>query len=198
MIMNPDSGPGASQDANYASAAASAQQAGIAVLGYVSTSYGARPVLEVENDINTYKSWYGVDGIFLDEVHSDAAWLPYYTTLAACIRAGQGGFVMLNPGMAPAEGYVKLADTTIVFEDSYAVYKGWKPPSWMYKYPAGKFTHLVHTAINATQLTRAIALSRSRNAGMIYITNDILANPWDSLPSYWATELSALTAKCFP
>jgi hypothetical protein len=196
MIMNPNSGPSTIKDANYASAVAKAQAAGVKVLGYVATNYGNRPVVDVKNEINAYKSWYGVDGIFLDEVHYDAAYLPYYKTLATYIRAAKGGFVMLNPGMVPAEGYVKLADTTVVFEDSYADYVGWVPPSWMYKYPAGKLTHLVYKAADATQLTNAINLSRSRNAGMIYITNDVLNNPWDTLPTYWTSEVNTMTAKC--
>jgi hypothetical protein len=198
MIMNPNSGPGTVKDANYAKAVASAQAAGVKVLGYVATSYGRRTSVELANDIKAYKEWYGVDGIFLDEVRSDAAALNYYKTLVNYIRATKGGFVMLNPGVVPAEGYVKLADTTIVFEDSYADYLRWVPPSWMYKYPAGKLTHLVYSAADTTQLTNAINLSRNRNAGMIYITNDVLANPWDTLPTYWAKEVSIMTAKCAP
>ncbi len=196
IIMNPDSGPSMIKDANYASAVASAQAAGIKVLGYVYTNYGKRPALDVRNDIYLYKSWYGVDGIFLDETSSDAALLSYYKSIATYIRAGKGGFVMLNPGVEPAEGYVKLADTTIVFEDSYADYVQWAPPAWMYKYPAAKLTHLVYNAVDTVQMTNAINLSRSRNAGMIYITNDVFDNPWDTLPTYWTSELSAMTAKC--
>ena len=30
------------------------------------------------------------------------------------------------------------------------------------------------------------------NAGYIYITNDQLPNPWDTLPSYWAQEVSLI------
>jgi len=197
MIMNPDSGPSSSQDEEYVRAVQSAQEAGIKVLGYVHTSYGSRPATEVENDIDLYKLWYGVDGIFLDETSSDAALLPYYKTLATYIRAGQGGFVMLNPGMVPAEGYIKLADTTIVFEDSYALYKKWVQPSWIYKYPAGKLTHLVYDAANIKQLTNAVALSRKRNAGMIYITNDAFDDPWDTLPTYWTTEVNRMTSRCY-
>lgn len=198
MVMNPNSGPGSSQDAAYLNAVRTAQAAGIKVLGYVYTNYSKRPLQEAANDINAYKTWYGVDGIFLDETSSDAAALTYYKTLANYIRGGKGGFVMLNPGISPAEGYIKLADTTVVFEDSYTAYQAWLPESWMYKYPAGKFTHLVYGVANTTQLTNSINLSRSRNAGMIYITNDVLDNPWDTLPSYWTTEVSTMTAKCYP
>jgi len=37
-VMNPDSGPGASRDPNYAAAVQSAEAAGVTVVGYVYTS----------------------------------------------------------------------------------------------------------------------------------------------------------------
>jgi len=42
IIFNPDNGPGTVTKAGYAAAIAQAQAAGIYVLGYVSTQYGAR------------------------------------------------------------------------------------------------------------------------------------------------------------
>ena len=41
-IINPNSGPGAAQNADYADQVASSQAAGLVVLGYVHTSYGNR------------------------------------------------------------------------------------------------------------------------------------------------------------
>ncbi|WP_295449693.1 spherulation-specific family 4 protein [uncultured Thiodictyon sp.] len=196
MIMNPDSGPGASKDANYVSAVNAAQAAGIKVLGYVHTNYGSRPISQVQTEINLYKRWYGVDGIFLDQTAPSATDLAYYQSLASYIRGRNNSFVMLNPGVIPDQRYVTLADTTVVFEQSYAAYRTWVPPSWIHDYPAAKFTHLVHTTTTSAQMASAIELSRSRNAGLVYVTHDIPTNPWDSLPIYWQTELITLTTKC--
>ena len=198
LVMNPDSGPGLSQNLEYVEAVQAAQAAGITVLGYVYTSYGSRSSLELAVDIEAYKEWYGVDGIFLDEVRSDTAGLEYYKELVTSIKASKGSFVMLNPGLVPDEGYVKMADTTIVFEDSYADYRKWTPPAWLYKYPAGKITHLVYGVASVNKMKIAVNLSRRRNAGMIYITDDLLPNPWDSLPSYWTAERNRLIARCAP
>ena len=35
--------------------------------------------------------------------------------------------------------------------------------------------------------------SKSLNAGYIYVTGDVLPNPWDTLPldSYWTNEIAA-------
>ena len=41
------------------------------MLGYVATTFGARPAADVEADAARYRDWYGVDGIFLDEVADD-------------------------------------------------------------------------------------------------------------------------------
>jgi hypothetical protein len=31
-----------------------------------------------------------------------------------------------------------------------------------------------------------LVLAIARNAGGIYVTDDVLANPWDRLPNYWS------------
>jgi len=43
-------------------------------------------------------------------------------------------------------------------------------------------------------MTQAIAWSKQRHAGWVYVTNDNLPNPWDTLPSdpYWSNELNAI------
>src|SRR5579859_2138294 len=43
-IINPNSGPGASKDSNYANQVVTSQAAGLHVLGYVYTSYGSRSI----------------------------------------------------------------------------------------------------------------------------------------------------------
>jgi len=50
--LNPNSGPGTSQDSNYVQALANLHQAGGKVTAYVHTSYGTRPLADVESDIN--------------------------------------------------------------------------------------------------------------------------------------------------
>jgi hypothetical protein len=43
-------------------------------------------------------------------------------------------------------------------------------------------------------MLQAVAWSKQRNAGWVYVTNDDLPNPWDTLPSdpYWSNELNAI------
>ncbi|MGB8703261.1 MAG: spherulation-specific family 4 protein [Thermosynechococcaceae cyanobacterium] len=196
MIMNPNSGPGGALDPSYVTAVANAQAVGIKVLGYVPTSYGNRAASLVKSDINLYRNWYKVDGIFFDETASVANKISYYKSLAQYVRSGRGNFVMLNPGIFPDQGYMKIADRVIVFENTYSAYvRSWTPPTWLYNYPAQRFVHLVH-ATSAAQLGNAVTLSTQRNASSVFITNDVLPNPWDTLPSYWNKALSTLKQKC--
>lgn len=196
MVMNPASGPGASLNSDYVAAVNKAQAAGIKVIGYVHTSYGSRDAAVVKSEIDAYKAWYGVSGIFLDEVSSDAALIPYYQDLAAHIRATPGTFVALNPGTIPDQGYMNVGDTVVVFEGNYDAYKTWSAPVWASQYPASKFVHLVYAASGTTRMKNAINWSRNRLAGNVYVTNDLLPNPWDTLPSYWSRELTQINKSC--
>jgi hypothetical protein len=51
-ILNPASGPGTAQDANYVSAVANLHHAGGQVIAYVHTSYATRAMSEVTNDVS--------------------------------------------------------------------------------------------------------------------------------------------------
>lgn len=196
MIMNPNSGPGTTQNSDYVAAVQNAQAVGVRVIGYVPTSYGTRSATAVKTEIDQYKTWYAVDGIFLDEVATSPNYLTYYKDLANYIRSTKGTLVMLNPGAVPAEDYIKLADITVVFEDTYSNYQNWQAPAWLFNYPSNKFAHLVHSTSDTTQMNNAIGLAVERNAGTIYVTDDVLPNPWDTLPTYWTNELTAIKTKC--
>ncbi len=192
MVMNPASGPGTSQDQNYVNAVNNSLAAGIKVLGYVYTSYGARDPAVVKSEIDLYKTWYNVSGIFLDEASSNIADVQYYQDLANYTRNTSGTFVALNPGTIPAEEYIIIGNTTVVFEGSYNTYKTWAPPNWVFNYSSYKFTHLVYSTSTSTKMKDAINRAQTNNSHYVYVTNDSLPNPWDTLPSYWSSELTKL------
>ncbi len=195
-VMNPDSGPGTARNRDYVAAVASARAAGIKVVGYVHTSYGARRAAVVLREIATYARWYGVDGIFLDEVASEAATAGYYRPMVDAIRASAGSLVVLNPGTFPAEEYMALGDVVMVFEGTYDEYRRLRVPSWIYGYPPHRFAHVVYNASTVSRLHNAVDWSRARNAGYLYVTHDRLPNPYDVLPRYLASEAQALTTGC--
>jgi hypothetical protein len=203
MVMNPYNGPGAAFDSGYAAAVSNAQAAGIQVMGYVYTSYGTRATNDVRNDIDTYESWYHVDGIFLDEVSPYPAQLYYYQDVDAYIQAYPGSTTILNPGVHPDEAYMGVGDIVLSFEGNYATYNNsFSLPAWAKTYPSDRFWHVVWNTTQNQMKTAIEQRSRQRNAGLVYVTNDGGTNglnPYDTLPtpfSYWTNELNKLQGWC--
>jgi hypothetical protein len=56
-IINPNSGPGGAANPDYASQVVHSRAAGLTVIGYVHTSYGARSAGEVQSEIDAYYAY---------------------------------------------------------------------------------------------------------------------------------------------
>jgi Spherulation-specific family 4 len=158
LVVNPDNGPGTVADVRYRRAVPAARAAGARVLGYVATTWGTRPAEAVKADIEHYRAWYAVDGIFFDEAAADESALPYYRALATGT-----GVVVLNPGVVPARGYFDIADVVVTFEGSFASYAERDEPRWLAR---ERTAHLVYAA------------PRPEAAGRVYMTTGELPNPW--------------------
>lgn len=186
LILNPSNGPGRKFDQNYLNAVQTVHAAGsnFLVYGYIYTKYGKCALRQVEGDIDNYYSWYGVDGIFVDETASAASLVSsYYQPLANYITAKKSGAgVMLNPGVYPDQSYLNIsvpsnsAFIVNVFEDSYSNYLTATVPSWAFSYPSSRFSHLVYST-SAAQMSNAVALSGQRNVQWVYVTDLGLPNP---------------------
>jgi hypothetical protein len=193
VIANPASGPGQARDASYVSVVAASRAAGVVVLGYVSTRWGTRPLGEVLQEIDDYRDWYGISSIFLDEAASAESGLPYYRQLSLAVRRTPGALVALNPGTVPDERYAALVDLLVVFEGDYSAYRAWTPPHWQDRYPRQRFWHLVY-ATPPGEAEQALQAAERHSAGVVYVTDAELDNPWDRLPSYWSQALEAVRA----
>ena len=192
LVINPSNGPGGEPTPAYRAAVRTAQRAGARVLGYVHTTYGARPAADVVADIDRYTSWYGVDGVFLDEASSDAARVGYYAALARHVRTGGAHrVVVLNPGVVPAREYFDLADVIVTFEGPYAAYGAAMDatPDWVRDQPPGRVAHLVY---DASRQQAMAAVSHPQQAGYLYATSGSLPDPWRTVPPYLHEEERAL------
>lgn len=197
-IVNPSNGPGTVADLDYVNQVKkSREEADLTVLGYVPTGYSNRDMIGVKEDIDRYYYWYGVDGIFFDEAATDCCKVScYYKNLYACVKAKGGkATVVLNPGTQTGECYMdRVSDIIVNFEGTYDTYaQNYSAPDWVSNYPATRFWHLVHTTPYA-DLKTAVSLSKQRNAGWVYVTPDVMPNPWDRLPEepYWGQQLQAV------
>jgi len=194
-VLNPNSGVGAVPNANLVQAVRDVRTAGVQVIGYVHTDYGRRATDEVVAEIERYSEWYGVDGIFLDEASTTCTDEAYYASLNASVkRTRSDAMTVLNPGTQTMECFMSVADVVITFEGNYDSYiADYVSPKWVASYPSGRFWHLVYGASTSVQMRGAVALSKSRRAGWIYVTPEELPNPWGTLPGegYWSEQLRA-------
>ena len=193
VVVNPGDGPGVRIDPAYSSTIEAARASGVRLLGYVPTTWGSRPPREVLRDVKTFRDWYGVTDVFLDEAATSSTLLPYYADLVEGIRSGMDGpLVALNPGTTPDEGYVSLCDVLVQFEGTRAAYARWSPPAWQRDYPRQRFWHVVY-GTSRRSMTAVLRRAARSGAGVVYATDRVLENPWNGLPPYWDAELRAVT-----
>jgi len=196
-VMNPASGPGTAANPDYQRVIDYCHARGQHVIGYVSTSYGSRSAATVIADIDAYYRFYpAIDGVFLDEMSNAPNTATYYRGLYAHIKAKPGARdVVGNPGAPAATAWqltTPVADAVIIFEGSSSTYQRWSPPSWALGRVASQISNLVYGA-SQPAMSQACALSKGRNAGYMYVTPDVLPNPWDTIPpaAYWSAEIAA-------
>lgn len=195
VIVNPDSGVGASKSSAYTGIVTNLKNKGIVPAGYVYTSNGTRAPSDVKLEIDEYYNWYGVTTIFFDEAATGSSYLPYYQDLYNYVKS-RGGMVILNPGTVPNEGYMSVSDVVTVFEDSYSNYAHTSFPAWTAKYSPFKIAVLVY-GCPAANLQDAVSQSRAQNAGYVYFT-DASRHQWSYLPSYIAAEKALLNGSSPP
>ena len=199
MILNPASGPGTAPNPEFRTAVQRAKANGSRVIGYIGTNYGLRPLWQSELYIRQYREWYGVQGVFLDQSPtSGTAQIGYYRTLARYIhRLSPGAPIWLNPGVYPDRAYMSVGSVVMAFEGSYQSYLGLKVPKWARHYPPDRFAHTIYAATRH-DLTDAVRLSIHRDAGYVFVTDDVTPNPYSALPSYWGHEAPSVAANCQP
>jgi hypothetical protein len=228
VVNGANNGPQVPFDQAWARTFRVLKDAGVRPLGYVDTGYlgaqlaGAGPAhttrpdgvgrgqssvaawrAQIVRDVEDWFRLYGPDGIFLDQTTAvcgpDGAYVRAYTELVAQIRKlATDTLVVLNPGRSVAECYKDVGDTLVTFEGTYSQYLNRTAPSWEREGAASRFWHLVYDVPDQRGMTKVIALSKERNAGYIYVTDDQLSpdgqeHPWDTIPpdGYWRSELTA-------
>ena len=189
-ILNPDSGPGRVVDTAYSEPIAAVEASGGRVIGYVDTAYGKRPSAAVLRDLVRYQSWYGLHGVFLDQVPSGRDHLAHYRRIVEAARRSGFGFFAINPGVIPDPGYVELADVVVTFEGPWLAYRDHATVDWTTDHPAERFCHLVHST-PPEELAAAQDLALERHVGAFYITEQSGANPWGSLSTQLAQTAAA-------
>jgi hypothetical protein len=187
-IVNPDSGPGATKDSAFTTGIAKLIAGDVQVIGYIATGYASHSLASMQAAIDQWKAFYPqTEGIFFDEQSDEAADVPYYRTLSQYAKARGLTYTVGNPGADTAEAFVGALDTMLIYES-----KGLPAPSklagWHTKYAVTNFGVIPYgTAFDAAFVAQA-----RQYVGYIYLQNDDLPNPWDTLPTYFGDLLAAL------
>ena len=210
VVANVADGPGEQRDDGWAAVMARARRQGIAVLGYVDTGYlggaGAgqqeRPAIDwlaaVQRDVSTWYALYGGDlgGIFFDRVRPAAEAAPTYRRLGQDVKGRHPGAVTaLNPGGVVPVDFAPVADVLVTFEGTFDRYRQSGPPGgeldWSPADPAGIW-HLVYD-VPGDRLDEVLDRSRRRHAGLLYVTEQSVPNPWGRLARYWDHLVAGVT-----
>ncbi|MEV7617345.1 spherulation-specific family 4 protein [Streptomyces sp. NPDC089799] len=178
VVLNPASGPGPRPDPAYRAAADALRAAGARLLGYVDSAYGARTAAETTAEFLRHRDWYGVDGCFLDRSSPSGEGLRACRRLVRSMRRLGAGTVVLNPGVHPDPGYLRLADLVVTFEGHWSTYvSSFSRPGWTFRHPPDRFCHLVY-GVPEPLTGLAVRTARERGAAIAGPVTGDLPNPW--------------------
>jgi len=177
---------------------AEAKAKGITTLIYVTAGYDKVGWEAVADRIDSALAAYpGADGVFLDEINYNQC--DKYTSLSKGVGSLRGvrsrqpnKLVILNPGAPMLNCYEGLADGYLNLERAQADVPAWEANvnlagnvpyyAWMFtSVNRPKMWQMVHS-VSASQIPAAVDGALSRNASVLFITPDVMPNPYDTLP----------------
>jgi len=178
--------------------AANAAGTDLKILGYVFTTYGARLTATVETDIDRWLAFYPgqLDGIFFDEMENNPGEESYYQTLTNYVKSlSWQGISWGNPGAPSTTGYAATVDTIMVVETDNASRPNTAQMftrTFSGAFPNSKSAVLIYNqaSFDAAYVDSTIV----PYVGYYEATNDVLSNPYDTLPTYLNTECAKLAS----
>jgi len=176
-IINPDSGPG-TKDTNYVSGVQKLQSSGIKVIGYIYTAnigYDA-----ITHDIDEYKNWYNVNGIFFDQMSNARGNETFFAHLTNYSKSIGLNFTVGNPGIDTIPSYIGTVNNMVTYDNPdlplLSDFEGWHK-----NFTKSNFSLI---AYNIDDLNRTYVKQMSKLVQYMYISNTTLPNPFNALPGH--------------
>jgi hypothetical protein len=215
VVINPEGGPGISYDPNIATEVKDMQAAGISVIGYVPTNWGERGIPSIESDMLIYLNWYGVTGIYLDQMPNwnynspsgtwyyggpNGEFIPaYFATLSQYGKSIGMTQVVANSGADVPTDFIGSVNTIGIFENAYlpslSLSAGWTSIAglggWHASYSKSNFMFFSYAI---PSLDPAYLLGVSNYVGYLYITNGTGTAPYNTLSPYFDQIISLLAS----
>jgi hypothetical protein len=193
VIFDPADGPGRSPDATYAQNLSIVARRGIQIFGYLTMDYGRRSPQEMIEEVECHRDWYRPTGIFLDEAPPSLSTNTAIMEVISHIRS-QHLALATNPGQPDIDPeHAHLADYVVNFEGPLSAYRHIPFPSWTEQMDDAKFWHLVYEVGDSSTMRWVMATAVRRHAGVVYVTDATMPNPWERLPAYWEAERLQVT-----
>lgn len=180
-VVNASNGP-APGDKYYQEVLAGGSQTPL--VGYVDTAYGARPAELILAEVHSWLETAPVSGIMFDCVPTVIRQDSWHLGLIDQARDLGAGTVVVNPGVPPDPALVQRADVTCVAEFDWATFQKWNPPEALRDMPAHRLWMLAH-GVPAAEQPEAEQLLASFGAGLGWVTEGVLPDPWSTLPERW-------------
>lgn len=191
-IVNPDSGPGKRVDSQYSELFRLARGSKATLIGYVTLSYGKRPIAAVKAEVDSWLFFYPeVRGIFFDEQPSGAEQAAFATECYAYAHTKiENATLVTNPGVPCAQEYLAARDSPIacLFEHETG-FEQYKLPDWADRLKSDRFAVLLYTVKTAAEMQKRVQEVIAKRGGYLYITDATGPMPWGRLPSYWDDEV---------
>lgn len=187
-VINPDNGPGRRANPLYTQYIGDLKEANVLVLGYVSTFWAGVPIEDVKQDIKKYSEFYDLDGIFFDEMSNTREYVPYYKELVEYAESLGLGYTIGNTGTDAAPEYVGVVDN-IVISEGYGVPTLSRLGGWHADHDKDNFSYIAHSQ---TTVDRVFITTARDFASYVYVTDDIMPNPYNRFPSHFDELLEVL------
>jgi hypothetical protein len=190
IIANPSSGPGTAVEEPYVTAVDEVVALGIKAIGYVDTNYGTIGISTVKSNMDKYVEWYpNITGFFLDQMRNEAGSEDYYTEITSYAVQLNRGFTMGNPGTASIASYIETVNNSVIYETQPLP----TPQTLNLGYAIDRCSLIAYN-VPAAQINQSYISEVAQYVQWIWVTDDILPNPYDTNPSYFQSLVQFIVA----
>lgn len=191
-VINPDDGPGSRKVTGISGYVSTLKAAKAKVVGYIETYYASEALSSVYKQIDAYVSWYGAQGVYLDEMSDKTSKISYYRSIYSYAKK-KGLTVVGNPGTFVPSGYAAVTDVLVTFEDPYSRWSTARAAGT----PASKYAAIVYAAPGSAMngiIDRALTLGY----GWVFVSDVGGSDPFGRAPSFLSALASYVKTKSTP
>ncbi len=197
VVISPSTGPGISQDAVYLERVQRAQAAGQKVYGFIAAAVTVNSVVQIKSaaavsaEATLYKSFYGVDGIYLQDVTTSDNCV-YLQTLTTAIRStAVVSLVILRAPTEPGSCVAAHVDIVHLPFLTATDYQNYVPSAW-----TSGTVEMWHSVDGVAEIDIAAIKTASLTKNVSYLSTK--ANSSAPTGSYWTRLITEVAGAYTP